>query len=77
MFEKCICSVLFLVARDQVDVVSRWSTDIFVRERDALTQLMLGYDARVLDFMKLATEWIRLNQEQESAARRGDTLITH
>mmetsp|Transcript_40899 Transcript_40899/g.73918 ORF Transcript_40899/g.73918 Transcript_40899/m.73918 type:complete len:276 (-) Transcript_40899:47-874(-) len=56
--------LLHLQSGVEVDVVSRWSTDIFVRERDALTQLMLGYDARVLEFMKLASEWVRLNQDK-------------
>jgi hypothetical protein len=42
----------------RLDLISRWSADIFVRERDKVCQACMEKDDRVQPFLKLVREWV-------------------
>lgn len=51
--------VLKHISTDVVlDVISRWSADIFVRQRDEVSGVMLAFDDRVRDFIRLLHDWV-------------------
>lgn len=41
----------------RLDLISRWSADIFVRERDAVARVCLEKDERVHPFLELVAKW--------------------
>eukprot|EP00927_Polykrikos_kofoidii_P048392 TRINITY_DN42674_c0_g1_i1.p1 TRINITY_DN42674_c0_g1~~TRINITY_DN42674_c0_g1_i1.p1 ORF type:complete len:265 (+),score=40.89 TRINITY_DN42674_c0_g1_i1:218-1012(+) len=44
--------------------ISRWSADIFIRERDELIRLLIEYDERVPSFLTLIGNWYRRYAEE-------------
>jgi hypothetical protein len=51
----------------QLDLISRWSADIFVRERDAVTKACMAYDEKVQPFLELVLKWSRKRKDQMPA----------
>lgn len=43
----------------QLDLIGRWSADIFVRERDVVTNVCMAKDDRVKPFLELVGKWAR------------------
>jgi len=47
----------------ELDVISRWSTDIFVRERDEVLRQILEFDERAVAFLRYVGEFYRRHKD--------------
>jgi hypothetical protein len=47
----------------QLDVISRWSADIFVRDRDKVASICIEKDERVLPYLQLVLTWAKSRQD--------------
>lgn len=56
--------LLHVASCEELTVISRWSTDIFIRERDELMRILLEYDERAVWFLKLVGGWCRRYRDE-------------
>jgi len=47
----------------KLDLISRWSADIFVRERDAVAHICLKKDDRVQGYLELVLKWAKRRRD--------------
>lgn len=55
--------LIHVPTRIPIDVISRWSADIFVRDRDKVTSICIEKDERVLPFLQAVLTWAKSRQD--------------